>query len=109
MTRLAPAVLAALLAALAGCGPERSGASAEQLWREHCARCHGDDGSGTRALLGLEPKLDLSRSEMVLKRDRRRIYQSIANGSVTMPGFSHRLPQGDIELLVEFVEKVGKR
>lgn len=109
MTRLAPAALAAVLAALAACGPERSGASAEQLWREQCARCHGDDGLGTRAIRGLEPKLDLSRSAMVARRDRRQIYQRIANGYLTMPGFAHKLPQGDIELLVEFVERFGKR
>jgi mono/diheme cytochrome c family protein len=109
MSRLASSALAAALLVLAGCGPERSGATAEQLWEEHCARCHGADGLGTRALRGLEPKLDLSRSAMVTSRNRRRIYQRIAQGQVTMPGFAHKLPQGDIELLVEFVERFGKR
>jgi mono/diheme cytochrome c family protein len=109
MRRLAPIALAAALVALAACAPERSGASAEQLWQEQCARCHGADGTGIRALRGLEPKLDLARSTMISKRDRRQIYQRIANGSVTMPGFAHKLPQGDIELLVEFVERFGKR
>ena len=109
MTRLALGTFVAALVALAACAPERSGASAEQLWQEQCARCHGADGTGIRALRGLEPKLDLSRSTMVAKRDRRQIYQRVANGTVTMPGFAHKLPQGDIELLVEFVERIGKR
>jgi mono/diheme cytochrome c family protein len=105
MRRAAATGLAAALVALAACGPERSGASVEELWQAHCARCHGEDGRGLRALRGLEPGLDLTRSAMVSSRDRRRLYRRIAAGSGTMPGFSHKLPQGDLELLVEFVER----
>ena len=109
MRRGAPLTLCAALVALAACGAERSGASAEELWQAECSRCHGQDGHGTRALQRLEPGLDLSRSPMVSKRDRRLVYQRIANGYDTMPGYSHKLPQGDIELLVEFVERFATR
>jgi len=109
MKRGLPAVLAAALVALAACGPERSGASAETLWRAECSRCHGEDGHGTLALRRLEPRLDLSRSPMVTNRDRRLVYQRIAYGYGTMPGYSHKMPQGDIEALVEFVERFNTR
>lgn len=101
--------LAAALSALAACGAERSGESAEVLWQKHCSSCHGEDGRGVRALRGLTPRLDLSRSGMVASRARGLIYQRIAFGYGTMPGYSHKLPQGDLELLAEFVERFAKR
>jgi hypothetical protein len=109
MSRGGAAALAAACVALAACGAERSGASAETLWRDECSRCHGEDGRGTPALRRLQPGLDLSRSAMVAQRDRRLMYRRIAYGYDTMPGFSHKLPQGDIELLVEFVEHFATR
>ncbi len=102
---------AALLAAtllLAACGAVGSGESAERLYEQQCASCHGGDGRGAPARRGLEPRLDFSRSLLVAKRDRKLLFQRIAYGYNTMPGFAHRLSQGDLELLAAYVERFAK-
>jgi mono/diheme cytochrome c family protein len=99
----------ALVGASLACGPERSGASADDLWRRECVNCHGEDGRGHPARRRLEPQLDLTASPMVRNRSRGLIFQRIAYGYSTMPGFVHRMPQGDIEALVDFVERLAER
>ena len=99
---------AALLLAVAGlaaegCGPPTSGRPVGELWTELCAGCHAADGTGVPARRGLDPGVDLRRSEVVRAGDRGLVFQRIANGTVLMPGFGHKLPQGDLELLTEFV------
>jgi mono/diheme cytochrome c family protein len=98
-----------LAATAAACGPETSGTPVAELWSEHCASCHGADGSGHPARRRLEPRLDLTRSPMVVDGARGLIFQRIAYGYSTMPGFAHKLPQGDIEMLVEFVQRFAAR
>jgi mono/diheme cytochrome c family protein len=102
---LAPLVLAVA----AGCGAETSGTPAAELWREHCASCHGADGRGHPARRRLEPRLDLARSALVAGRERGLIYQRIAYGYANMPGFAHKMPRGDLELMVGFVERFAAR
>jgi len=99
----------ALALTAAACGPERSGPSTSELWSEHCASCHGEDGAGARARRGLEPRLDLTRSPLVTGEARGLVFQRIAYGYSTMPGFSHKLPQGDLEALTAYVMKLRKR
>jgi len=101
--------LAALAAAAlaAGCGPPTSGQSAEELWREHCRNCHGDDGRGDRARRALAPRLDLTRSPLVRGGQRGPIYQRISYGYATMPGFVHKLERGDLELLTDYTLGLG--
>ncbi len=94
-------VLAA--AAAAGCGPPTSGKSAVELYGEHCARCHGEDGRGDPRALALAPGSDLSRSALVRNRKRGPIHLRISHGSGSMPAFSHKLELGDIDLLVDYV------
>jgi len=100
------------LVTLAGgvaCGPPVSGATAEQLWTENCARCHGDDGNGVAAMRGLDPGVDLRRSLMVRDGVRGLIFQRIAYGYGSMPGFSHKLPRGDVEMLVRYVTELERK
>jgi mono/diheme cytochrome c family protein len=99
--------LAALLAA--ACGSPTSGKSVAQLWDENCIRCHGADGRGDPARRALAPNVDLTRAPAVRARDRLRIYQKIAYGYGTMPGFSHRLERGDLELLADHALTYGRR
>jgi mono/diheme cytochrome c family protein len=80
-----------------------------ELWSEHCASCHGANGHGVPARRGLEPRSDLRRSEMIAAGDRGLIFQRIAYGYATMPGFAHKLERGDIELLVEFAAELAER
>jgi len=102
--------LATVVAGLGlGCGSPRSGLSANVLWSEHCAVCHGADGRGVPARRGLDPRLDLRRSEMLAANDHGLVFQRIAYGYAAMPGFAHKLPRGDIELLVELAAELAKR
>jgi mono/diheme cytochrome c family protein len=111
LERLARALGLALCAAACalGCGSPRSGVPASELWSEHCASCHGADGRGVPARRGLEPRVDLRRSEMLAAGDRGLAFQRVAYGYATMPGFAHKLERGDIELLVEFAAELATR
>ena len=97
------AALPALTAALGGCAPSPNSESARQLYASQCASCHADDGRGVPARRGLEPRLDLTRSKLVVNREKGLIYQRIAFGYLTMPGFAHKLSQDELELLAEYV------
>ncbi len=101
----AGAIAAVSVAAVtfAGCGPPTSGLSAAELYGEHCARCHGDQGRGDPRALGLSPNVDLSRSELLRKRSRGQVFLRITQGYGSMPAFSHKLERGDVELLVDYV------
>lgn len=87
---------------LAGCRPDAS-----ELWAEHCARCHGDDGRGVEEQRTFYPNVDLTRSEMIVENARGPIYQRIAFGWGTMPGFEHKLRQSDLDRLVKFSIELG--
>jgi mono/diheme cytochrome c family protein len=93
----------ATLGGLAGCGSPTSGKSAVELYDEHCLRCHGADGHGDPRAVALAPLADLSRSLLVQKKARGPIYLRITQGYGAMPGFSHKLERGDVELLIDYV------
>ncbi len=109
--RLAAALFpaATLAAALAACGSPTSGVPTATLWEEHCRRCHGADGRGVAAQRALAPRVDLTASPMVRQGDRGGIFQRIAYGYGTMPGFAHKLERGDIEELARYVMTLGGR
>jgi mono/diheme cytochrome c family protein len=92
----------------AACGPPTSGLSARELWQRHCARCHGEDGRGAAAQRGIDPGLDLTRSQLVANRERGALFRSIAYGQGGMPGFGHKLERGDVELLVDYVLRLHR-
>jgi hypothetical protein len=98
----------AALALATGCAPPTSGTPVSELWAANCARCHAQDGRGVAALRALDPRLDLVGSELVSRRERGLVYQRIAWGYAGMPGFSHKLEQGDLELLTEYVLDLAK-
>lgn len=104
---LAGAVLAGGVAG--GCAARTSGVPVGELWATHCASCHGDDGGGHPARRTLEPRLDLRRSAMLAAGDGGLVFQRVAYGYATMPGFAHKLPQGDIELLAAHAAELARR
>jgi len=101
--------LLSLALVAAACGPPTSGKSVEELWSEHCQRCHGADGSGNPAQRSLDPRVDLISSKLVARDSRGLIYQRIAYGYQAMPGYTHKLERGDIEMLTEFVLGLKER
>lgn len=100
--------LAGVALAVSGCGAIGSGTPVSELWASNCQRCHGEDGRGVPALRGIDPALDLSRSRMVSKGDRTEVRRVIAVGDLSMPGFGHRLPNGDVNALVDFVLQMSR-
>ena len=107
MTRSATTLIGAALAA-AGCGGFGSGTPVTEIWEANCQRCHGVDGRGVPALRGVEPELDLTKSRNVREARRTEIRRIIAAGDIHMPGFGHRLPNGDLEELVDLVVRMGR-
>ena len=97
------------LVSVTACGPAGSAESAARLFEQQCANCHGGDGRGVPARRGLEPRLDLARSKMNVNGDRGLLFQRIAFGYGTMPGFAHKLSQGDLERLVDHVQTFAAR
>lgn len=106
-----PALLAVhllLVLGAAGCaGAELDGGN---LYRAHCARCHGAGGKGDRRSLGLYPNLDLTASPLVRAGPRGRglIYQRISEGYGAMPGFAAHLGTADIEKLIDYILRLGQ-
>jgi mono/diheme cytochrome c family protein len=102
--RLLPIAVAAV-ALLPACRPRGAKPSTladRELYVSYCARCHGEDGTGDRRSVGLNPRLDLTRSQLARSHSRRQIYQRIAFGYGPMPAFSHKLDPDDIERLTKF-------
>jgi mono/diheme cytochrome c family protein len=107
--RLAAAIAGGVALALAAaCGPPTSGVPVAELWAANCVRCHAQDGRGIPGQRALEPRLDLVASELVRGGERGLVYQRIAWGYAGMPGFSHKLEQGDLELLTQYVLDLAK-
>ena len=97
-------LLVAALLPLAACGNGEEGAA---LYRQNCVRCHGLDGKGDSRSVQLDPRLDLTRSPMIQRRERGAIGSRIGEGYQAMPGFSHRLERDQMEALVDYTLRFG--
>jgi mono/diheme cytochrome c family protein len=98
------AILVSLFAVLGGCAGSGEPGGAE-LYRMHCARCHGADGKGDPRSVGLYPALDLTASRLIRAGSATRgaIYLRIADGYDAMPGFSAKLDTPAIEALIDYI------
>lgn len=100
---LAPALGLLLTAALAGCsggGPAGSGsesAVAAPIYQQKCQNCHGKDGGG-----GGAPALTAASKP---EADLRKV---IENGGKKMPAFKSQLTPEQINVLVKYVQGLGK-
>ena len=93
-------LLLVLTVPAAGCYREPDPAA---LYREHCLRCHGRDGGGDPARVGLDPRFDLARSSIVQRGLGHRIYRSIQFGGEGMPAYGQILEHEEIEALAEWI------
>jgi mono/diheme cytochrome c family protein len=76
------------------------------LYRDHCIRCHGPDGRGDPARVGLDPRFDLGRSSIVQRGLAHRIYRSIQFGAEGMPAYGQILEHEEIEALAEWIPEL---
>jgi len=93
---------AAIIIASAGVG---FAADAGALWGQHCASCHGKDGSGNTAMgkkLGVK---DYSKEQGFSDAEATNI---IKNGKGKMKGYKDKLSDADIKALVAYVRSLKK-
>ena len=93
---------AAIIIASAGVG---FAADASALWGQHCASCHGKDGSGSTMMgkkLGVK---DYSKSQGFSDAEATNI---IKNGKGKMKGYKDKLSDADVKALVAYVRSLKK-
>jgi cytochrome c6 len=93
---------AAIIIASAGVG---FAADAAANWAQHCASCHGKDGSGNTAMgkkLGVK---DYSKEQGFSDAEATNI---IKNGKGKMKGYKDKLSDADVKALVAYVRSLKK-
>jgi mono/diheme cytochrome c family protein len=83
------------------CSPDPDG---QVLYKAHCARCHGAEGTGDPRSVGLFPGLNLRTAQPVQAHAHSVVYRTIAQGYGAMPGFSHKLSLEEIEAVVSYLD-----
>jgi mono/diheme cytochrome c family protein len=81
------------------------GADASALWGQHCASCHGKDGSGNTAMgkkLGVK---DYTKSQDFSEAEAANV---IKNGKGKMKGYAAKLSDADVKALVAYVRGLKK-
>ena len=71
------------------------------LFKEFCARCHGEDGTGTPKGKLLPPR-DLTDMKWSSARSDDDLFKAIANGRKAMPPFGRKLTPEQIESLIKY-------
>jgi len=80
-------------------------ADAAALWGQHCASCHGKDGSGSTMMgkkLGLK---DYTKEQGFSDAEATNV---IKNGKGKMKGFKDKLSDADVKALVAYVRSLKK-
>jgi cytochrome c6 len=81
------------------------GADAAALWGQHCASCHGKDGSGNTMMgkkLGLK---DYTQEQGFSDAEATNV---IKNGKGKMKGYKDKLSDADVKALVAYVRSLKK-
>lgn len=96
---------ALLIASAMFCASVAFGADAAANWSQHCASCHGKDGSGATTMgkkLGVK---DYTKEQSFSDAD---ATKAIKSGSGKMKGFGDKLSDGDVKALVAYVRGLKK-
>lgn len=98
--------LTALLASAAGFGPSAAaaGQGVAELWRNHCASCHGEEGAGGNATSLLD-------DEWTAGSSFRQMYDATAEGipDFGMPGYAETMTDAQIWGLVVHMRELRDR
>ena len=96
---------ALLIASAMFCASIAFGADAAANWSQHCASCHGKDGSGSTTMgkkLGVK---DYTKEQSFSDADAQK---AIMDGSGKMKGFKGKLSDADAKALVAYVRGLKK-
>lgn len=77
------------------------------LYREHCLKCHGDDGRGNTWRGFLYGAQDLTEARFQQLRDDEELRTAIERGPGGMPSFSDRLDAAAMAALVRHVRSLA--
>ena len=100
--KLTTSVILAIMVASSGAA---FGADAAALWAQHCASCHGKDGSGNTTMgkkLGLK---DYSKEQGFSDAEAANV---IKNGKGKMKAYKDKLSDADVKALVAYVRSLKK-
>ncbi|HKG11981.1 MAG TPA: cytochrome c [Pyrinomonadaceae bacterium] len=108
---LVPLLLAAVAASPA-CGTGGAGnaggdaASARDVFRRHCATCHGEDGEGRQLSPLRAPSF---KSDFVVKLTDEQLYKWMADGGGNMPSYKNTLTEEQMRALVKHVRELQSK
>jgi len=77
--------------------------SAGDLYKKHCASCHGKDGRGKTFKGKLTHARDLTDRAWQDDMSDERFFNSIMKGKKKMPAFSKKMSEQEIDALVSYV------
>ena len=100
--KLTTSVILAFLIASSGAA---FGADAGTLWAQHCASCHGKDGSGNTAMgkkLGVK---DYTKEQSFSDTEAANVIKS---GKGKMKAYKDKLSDADVKALVAYVRSLKK-
>lgn len=80
----------------------------ETLYRQHCARCHGDDGQARTWRGYLFFAKNLSKASWQARESDEDILDAIRNGPRAMPAFADKLNESEQRTLVHYVRALSR-
>jgi mono/diheme cytochrome c family protein len=85
-----------------------SATEGQELFKAHCASCHGPDGKAQTSMGKMLKIKDLS-SEEVQKKSDAELHDIIAKGKKPMPAYGTQLKKEQIDDLVAYIRELGKK
>lgn len=98
-------IISAIVAIVFAFSGAAFGADASALWGQHCASCHGKDGSGNTAMgkkLGVK---DYTKEQSFSDAEATNV---ITNGKGKMKAYKGKLSDADVKALVAYVRSLKK-
>ena len=86
---------------------ENEKTESQQLFKAHCAMCHGADGAGN-TFIGKKENIPDLRSSQVQKQTDQELSGIIENGKQKMPAFKTQLKPEQVKDLVEYLRELAK-
>lgn len=85
-----------------------SARSAAEVYAKYCTSCHGKDGRAKTLKAKFNRARDLTDRAWQDDASDERLYNSIMNGKRSMPAFSKKLWEQEVEALVSYVRALKR-